>query len=83
MPYLDYKEFYNKDRGLPEPRWGQKMDNLMCSWCASLYLSASDHPDDPEEIFPYETVRCRNCGHITDWYEAYQLKEKWLDAIYS
>jgi len=31
----------------------------------------SGSPDDPEEIL-METVRCKNCGHITDWYEAYK-----------
>jgi len=33
-------------------------------------MYASAHPDDPCEIFPNETVRCGDCGHITDWYEA-------------
>jgi len=33
-------------------------------------MYASAHPDDPCEIFPHETVRCGDCGHITDWYEA-------------
>lgn len=37
----------------------------------------SAHPDDPEEIFP-STVRCRNCGRITDYYEAFKQREHHL-----
>jgi len=73
---IEYKTTYNEDRGLPEPRWGPLVSNissrypLQCSWCGSNRMYASAHPDDPEEIFPNETVRCGDCGHITDWYEA-------------
>lgn len=73
---ITYKEFYNKDRGLPEPKWGPKMSELspnfllQCPTCGSQNMYGSASPDDPCEIFPNETVRCGNCGHITDWYEA-------------
>jgi len=72
---MEYKEMYNTDRGLPEPLWGEKMDNLQCPTCGSNDMYASASPDDPEEIFPYETVRCKHCGRITDWYEAYKQRE--------
>jgi len=74
MP-ITYKEFYNKDRGLPEPKWGSRMDNLQCPNCGSRDMYGSAHPDDPEEIFPYETVRCGHCGQITDWYEAFKQRK--------
>jgi len=72
---MEYKETYNTDRGLPEPLWGEKMENLQCPNCGSDDMYGSASPDDPEEIFPYETVRCKHCGQITDWYEAYKQKE--------
>lgn len=65
-----YKEFYNKGRGIPEPEWGTKLNLVQCSTCGSRDVYASAHPDDPEEIFGNETIRCGHCGHITDWYEA-------------
>lgn len=73
---VTYKEFYNKDRGLPEPRWGPKMSELspsyplQCPCCGSQDMYGSGSSDDPEEIFPFETVRCGHCGIISDWYEA-------------
>lgn len=73
---ITYKEFYNKDRGLPEPKWGPKMTEispvfpLQCPTCGSQDMYASGSSDDPEEIFPHETVRCKHCGRIADWYEA-------------
>ena len=66
---LRYKEFYNKDRGLPEPVWGERADGLQCPNCGSQEMYFSGSPDDPEEILG-ETVRCGHCGRITDWYEA-------------
>lgn len=73
---IEYKSTYNEGRGLPEPKWGPLMSEispdypLQCPTCGSHDMYASAHPDDPEEIFPNSTVRCSNCGHITDWYEA-------------
>lgn len=79
LPPITYKEFYNKDRGLPEPVWGPKLkgewSSLQCPTCGSRNMYASASPDDPEEIFPNETVRCGACGHITDWYEAYKQRK--------
>ena len=75
---LEYVEFYNKNRGLPEPRWGTKMSDpgfpLQCPVCNSQDLYASASPDDPWEIFPSETIRCAHCGRISDWYSA--LKQR-------
>lgn len=74
MEKIRYKEFYNTNRGIPEPKWGMKMEDkdypLQCPTCGSQNMFASASSDDPEEIFPNETVRCGHCGHITDWYEA-------------
>lgn len=81
QPAIAYKEFYNKDRGLPEPRWGPKMSELspgyplQCPNCGSQDIYGSADPDDPEEIFPHETVRCAHCGTISDWYEAFRQRE--------
>ncbi|MCJ7760873.1 hypothetical protein MUP59_07020 [Candidatus Bathyarchaeota archaeon] len=71
-----YKEFYNKDRGLPEPIWGKKTEkfegvSLQCPTCGSKDMYYSAHPDDPEEVLT-DNVRCKNCGHITDRYESYK-----------
>ena len=76
MTTIIYKEFYNKDRGLPEPMWGAKVssdDNtvLQCPSCNSKDIYYTAHPDDPGEIFK-DTVRCKACGRITDWYSAYK-----------
>ena len=70
-----FKEFYNKDRGLPEPIWGNGVPkgSMQCPTCGSINICYSAHPDDPEEIFP-DIVRCANCGCITDHYEA--LKQR-------
>jgi hypothetical protein len=73
---IEYKATYNEGRGLPEPKWGPPMSEIspdypiQCPTCGSHNMHASAHPDDPDEIFPHETVRCRDCGRITDWYEA-------------
>ena len=76
MIAITYREFYNKDRGLPEPIWGPRCDKhagiqLQCPTCGSKEIYRSGHPDDPEEIL-WEAVRCKHCGRITDWYEAYK-----------
>jgi len=73
-PAITYKEFYNKDRGLPEPRWGDRVYNVQCPTCGSQDMYGSAHPDDPEEILLNETVRCGHCGHITDSYESYKQR---------
>lgn len=78
MTAISYKEFYNKGRGLPEPKWGEKATALkgiplQCPTCGSLEMYYSASPDDPEEIFT-STVRCKNCGQITDWFEAYKQR---------
>ncbi len=77
-----YKKFYNKDsqgreiRG-PEPRWGGKVEEakIQCPTCGSTNMYYSGSPDDPEELFGTAgSVRCKHCGHITDWFEA--LKQR-------
>lgn len=73
-----FKEFYNKDRSLPEPKWGNKVEEptVQCPWCNSTDMYYSGSPDDPEEVFgSVGSVRCRNCGHITDWYEAWKQRK--------
>lgn len=72
---LQYKEFYNKDRGLPEPKWGHLLEGLQCPSCGSQEMYSSAHPDDPEEIIGVETVRCWHCGRITDYYEASKQRQ--------
>lgn len=72
---LQFKEFYNKDRGLPEPIWGDKVEDVQCPTCGSQEMCYSGSPDDPEEMFGAGgDVRCRHCGYITDWYEAHEQK---------
>jgi len=72
---ITYKEFYNKDRGLPEPIWGDRAEDLQCPWCGSQDMYFSGSPDDPEEIFGAAgDVRCKHCGHISDWYEAHKQR---------
>lgn len=75
MSKIVYKEFYNKDRGLPEPLWGGKVEEaqVQCPTCGSTDMYYSAAPEDPEEIFS-NTVRCKHCGHITDWFEAFSQK---------
>lgn len=75
VPYI---EFYNKDRGLPEPVWGDKARTfkgkpLQCPRCGSTDMYYSASLDDPEEIFQ-DFVRCKHCGSITDWYEAHKQR---------
>lgn len=75
---IEYKATYNEGRGLREPRWGRPMSEIspdypiQCPTCGSHNMRASAHPDDPEEILGCDTVRCVDCGHITDYYEAYK-----------
>ena len=75
-PAIKYKEFYNKDRCLSEPRLGGKAEEtvVQCPWCGSTDMYYSADPDDPEKVFS-NTVRCKNCGHITDWFEAFKQRE--------
>lgn len=76
LPSITYRRFYNKDRGLPEPIWGPKADNLQCPTCGSQDMYYSGSPDDPKEMFGAEgDVRCGHCGRITDWYEAHTQRE--------
>ena len=73
MDKIAYKEFYNEDRELPEPKWGEACSvhtTLQCPWCNSIDMYYSGSADNPEEISG-DSVRCKNCGHITDWYDAY------------
>lgn len=75
---IEYKATYNDGLGIPEPKWGPLMSKtsprfpLRCPTCGSYTMYASASPADPEEIFLCETVRCGDCGHITDWYGAYK-----------
>jgi len=64
-----YKEFYNKGRGLPEPKWGSEAADVQCPTCGSADMYYTGTPSDPEEIFTSE-VRCSHCGRITDFWEA-------------
>ena len=78
-PPIVYKEFYNKGRSMPEPILGTtKLNYVKCPTCSSLDVYVSAHPDDPDEMFYGETVRCKHCGHITDWYEAHK---QWRDHL--
>ena len=70
---IAYKEFYNKGRGLPEPRWSSKVAGVQCPTCGSRDIYYSGTPDDPEMVL--SDVRCGHCGHITDWYEAHKHLE--------
>ncbi len=74
-PAIEYKEFYNKDRSLPEPRWGGKVEEakIQCPWCNSQDMYYSAHPNNPEEVFS-DPVRCKSCGHISDWFEAFKQR---------
>ena len=75
-PAIRYKATYNKSRDLPEPKWGSSAEGLQCPTCGSRDMCYSGSPDDPEEIFGAAgDVRCRHCGHITDWYEAHKQRE--------
>lgn len=69
---IQYIRSYNEGRGLPEPHWGKELKGLQCPTCGSKRMCSSASPDDPEEIFPGETVRCLHCGHIIDWNEAHK-----------
>ena len=73
QPAIIYKEFYNKDRGLPEPRWSSRVASLQCPTCGSVEMYYSGSPDDPEEALGM--VRCGHCGHITDYFEASKQRE--------
>ena len=70
-----YKSMYNKHRGLPEPECGSLVTEIrvQCPYCSSRIMYFSAHPDNPEEIIPYDMVRCAVCGHISDWYDAAKL----------
>lgn len=73
-----FKGSYNKDRGLPEPWWGRKVEEpvIQCPTCGSTDMCYSGSPDDPEEMLGASgCVRCRNCGHITDYFEALKQRE--------
>ncbi len=75
---ITYKEFYNKDRGLPEPVWGNKVPGpaIQCPTCGSTDMYYSGSPDSPEEVIAAAgDVRCKHCGHITDWFEALKQRE--------
>lgn len=73
LPTITYKEFYNKDRGLPEPVRGDSAIDLQCPTCSSREMYYSGSVDDPEEVFGAAgSVMCGHCGHITDCYEAYK-----------
>ncbi len=65
-----YKRSYNDGKNMPEPMWGPPGSSLQCPTCGSVNMHASALPDDPTEIFGADTVRCLDCGHITDHYEA-------------
>lgn len=72
-----YKSTYSESRGLPEPKWGalcSANSDLQCPTCGSTDMYYSGSPDDPEEILG-EAVRCKHCGRITDWYEAYTQRQ--------
>jgi len=73
LDVLYFKEFYNKDRGLAEPVWGDKVAGIQCPTCGSRDMCYSGSPDDPEEILS-DNVRCMNCGRITDYYEAHERR---------
>lgn len=53
-------------------KWGVKLNDVSCPNCSSWDVWSSSDRDDPEEVIGVETVRCRDCGSITDYYEAYK-----------
>ena len=66
--------------GLPKPVWGghvpyYKGVQLRCASCGSVNIHYSGSSSDPEEIL-METVRCGDCGWMTDWYEDYKAGYK-------
>lgn len=71
---ITYKELYNKDRGLPEPKWGPFAGGLQCPNCGSQDMYFSGSLDDPEEVLG-DAVRCGHCGAMTDWYEAHKQRK--------
>ncbi len=76
---IRYKEFYNAGRNMAEPQWGRKptLDDLQCPTCGSHDMYYSAPPDSPSEV-NMDTVRCKNCGRITDWYEAFMQRKTHL-----
>ncbi len=73
-PPIVYRGFYNRGKGLPEPVWGKACSDttiVQCPTCGSQDMYYSGSQDNPEEILG-GTVRCKNCGYITDWYEAHK-----------
>ncbi len=74
QPAITYKGFYNKDVGLPEPRWSSKVAGLQCPTCNSANMYYSGTPDDPDEVF--NNVRCGHCGRITDYHRASKQMER-------
>lgn len=74
---IQYYHSRNKERGLPEPKWGALCSAhtaVQCPTCGSPDMYYSGSLDDPEEILG-EAVRCGHCGHFTDWYEAYKQRQ--------
>ena len=69
-----YKRTYNDGKNLPEPIWGPPAGGLQCPTCASIDMHASASSDDPTELAGTETVRCFDCGHITDYFEAWKAR---------
>ena len=61
--------------GLPELVWGGKAVHLECPRCGSRNMYYSGTPSDPEEVLG-EGVRCRDCGSLTDYYEAFKRRKK-------
>ena len=61
--------------GLPELAWGEKAAHLECPGCGSRNMYYSGTPSDPEEVLG-EGIRCRDCGWLTDYYEAFKRREK-------
>jgi len=73
---LKYNSYQIK--GLPEPVWGSEVDKkfgLRCASCGSDNIYYSGSSADPEEV-SHETVRCGDCGWMTDWYEDYKAGRK-------
>ena len=77
---LKWDNYQIKD--LPYPIWGKKVPkvyDLACASCGSSSIYYSGSPADPEEIFK-DTVRCSNCGWMTDYYEDYKAGRERLKS---
>jgi len=83
LPPIEYRALYNEDNELPEPRWGGPCSQhfvVQCPWCGSSDMYYSGSADNPDEVTA-ESVRCKYCGHITDYYEAFMQRANFTTDV--